>query len=57
MFRANIVDVARESLVIEITGTRYKIEGFFNMIEPYGILEFVRSGDTGLQRGAQVLSF
>jgi len=28
MFRANIVDVARESLVIEITGTRYKIEGF-----------------------------
>ncbi|MGV8904970.1 MAG: acetolactate synthase small subunit [Acetobacterium sp.] len=56
MFRANIVDVARESLVIEITGTRHKIEGFFNMIEPYGILEFVRSGDTGLQRGPKVLT-
>ncbi|MBU4439188.1 MAG: acetolactate synthase small subunit, partial [Firmicutes bacterium] len=39
-----------------ITGTRYKIEGFFEMVEPYGILEFVRSGDTGLQRGAKILS-
>lgn len=57
MFRANIVDVARESLVIEITGTRYKIEGFFEMVEPYGILEFVRSGDTGLQRGGKILSY
>ncbi|MCG2728772.1 MAG: hypothetical protein L6276_00555 [Acetobacterium sp.] len=26
------------------------------MVEPYGILEFVRSGDTGLQRGAKILS-
>lgn len=51
LFRANVVDVARESLVLEITGTRDKVDAFFNMIEPYGILEFVRSGDTGLQRG------
>lgn len=57
MFRANVVDVARESLVLEITGTRDKIDAFFNMIEPYGILEFIRSGDTGLQRGANVLSY
>lgn len=57
LFRANIVDVARESLILEITGTRDKIEAFFNMIEPYGILEFIRSGDTGLQRGAKTLSF
>lgn len=53
MFRANIVDVARESLIIEITGTRDKVDAFFNMVEPYGIIEFVRSGDTGLQRGKQ----
>lgn len=57
LFRANIVDVARESLILEITGTRDKIDAFFNMIEPYGILEFIRSGDTGLQRGSKVLSF
>lgn len=57
LFRANIVDVARESLILEITGTRDKIEAFFNMIEPYGILEFIRSGDTGLQRGAKLLKY
>lgn len=51
LFRAKVVDVSRESLVLEITGTRDKVDAFFNMIEPYGILEFVRSGDTGLQRG------
>ncbi|MEG0309965.1 MAG: acetolactate synthase small subunit, partial [Eubacterium sp.] len=55
LFRANVVDVARESLVLEVTGTRYKVDAFFNMIEPYGILEFVRSGDTGLQRGNKML--
>ncbi len=55
LFRANVVDVARESLVLEITGTRDKVDAFFNMIEPYGILEFVRSGDTGLQRGYRMI--
>ncbi len=51
MFRGKVVDVARESLIIEITGTRDKVSAIFDMLEPYGILEFVRSGDTGLQRG------
>ncbi len=51
LFRAKVVDVSRESLVLEITGTRDKVNAFFNMIEPFGIIEFVRSGDTGLQRG------
>ena len=55
LFRANVVDVARESLVLEITGTRNKVDAFFNMIEPYGILEFVRAGDTGLQRGHRMI--
>jgi len=56
LFRANVVDVARNSLVLEITGTRDKVDAFINMITPFGILEFVRSGDTGLQRGSKVLS-
>lgn len=51
MFRGKVVDVARESLIIEVTGTRDKVSAIFDMMEPYGILEFVRSGDTGLQRG------
>ena len=56
LFRANVVDVSRNSLVLEITGTRDKVDAFINMIAPFGILEFVRSGDTGLQRGSKVLS-
>ncbi|MEG0379199.1 MAG: hypothetical protein RR614_12040 [Eubacterium sp.] len=41
--------------MLEITGTRDKVSAFFGMIEPYGILEFVRSGDTGLQRGNRMI--
>ncbi len=51
LFRANVVDVAPESLVLEIVGPGSKIEAFFDMIKPFGIIEFVRSGVTGLQRG------
>ncbi len=55
LFRANVVDVGRESLIFEITGIYSKVEAFFRMMEPYGILEFVRSGATGLQRGKHLL--
>ncbi|HAE61397.1 MAG TPA: acetolactate synthase small subunit [Eubacteriaceae bacterium] len=55
IFRANIVDVAHESLILELTGDAGKIEAFTNLMEPFGILEFIRSGATGLQRGERVL--
>lgn len=55
IFRANIIDVAPESLVIEMTGDQEKIEAFINLIEPYGIMEFTRTGLTGLQRGNDVM--
>lgn len=51
LFRANVVDVARESLIVEITGSREKTDAFTRMIKPYGILELVRSGESGLTRG------
>ena len=51
LFRANVVDVSKNSLVLEVTGNRDKVDAFLEMIEPFGILEFVRSGETGLQRG------
>ena len=53
LFRAHVIDVSKESLILQITGTPSKIKAFMNMIEPYGIIEFVRSGVTGLQRGHQ----
>jgi len=55
LFRASVVDVAKESLVLEITGTLSKVDAFLDMIEPYGIMEFVRSGVTGLQRGKHMI--
>lgn len=51
IFRANIVDVATETLTIEITGEQTKIEAFKSLIEDFGIKEIVRTGMTGLCRG------
>ena len=56
LFRASVVDVAKESLVLEVTGSMSKVDAFINMIQPYGILEFVRSGVTGLQRGKNMIA-
>ncbi|WP_303863219.1 acetolactate synthase small subunit [Alkalibaculum bacchi] len=56
IFRAQIVDVARNSLILQITGDEEKVKAFIDMVEPFGILEFIRSGATGLQRGDKVLS-
>ena len=55
IFRANIVDVAKEGLILELTGDGSKIVAFMELMEPFGILEFIRSGATGLQRGSLVL--
>lgn len=57
LYRAKIVDVAPDSLILEIVGPRSKVEAFFEMIKPFGILEFVRSGETGLQRGKNAMTF
>ena len=51
VFRANIVDVATDSLMIEITGTPSKIEAFIRLLDGFEILELVRTGLTGLSRG------
>lgn len=53
IFRANIIDVAKESLVIELTGNQSKLEAFVSMmeLEGYEILELARTGLTGLSRG------
>lgn len=52
VFRARIVDVANESLTIEITGDEEKIDGFVDVLRPYGILEMVRTGIVSMLRGA-----
>lgn len=52
VFRAKIVDVSPESLIIEITGTEDKIDAIFEMLRPYGIKEIVRTGRVAMARGA-----
>lgn len=56
VFRARVVDVDEESLVIEVTGTPEKISKFEVMIRPYGILEMVRAGTVSMARGHDKLS-
>ncbi|MEE1195778.1 MAG: acetolactate synthase small subunit [Lachnospiraceae bacterium] len=52
IFRAKIIDVAKESLIIELTGEISKIEAFLEMLDGYEIAELARTGMTGLSRGS-----
>ena len=51
IFRAKIVDVSRESMLIELTGNQSKTEAFIDLLSDYEILELARTGITGLSRG------
>ena len=51
VFRAKVVDVAKESVMIEITGNISKIEAFITLLDGFTIEEMVRTGLTGLTRG------
>jgi acetolactate synthase-1/3 small subunit len=56
IFRANVIDVAPGSLVIEVSGTSEKISALEELLRPYGILELARTGRIALGRGAGALS-
>jgi acetolactate synthase-1/3 small subunit len=51
IFRAKIVDVARRTITIEITGSADKIEAFERMVRPHGLVEMVRTGEIAIARG------
>lgn len=57
IFRAKIVDVATDSLIIELTGNQAKLQAFVNLIEGYEILELARTGITALSRGSDDIRF
>lgn len=52
IFRSKIVDVAKDSLIIEITGNQEKISAFIGLLDGFEILQLARTGITGLSRGA-----
>lgn len=55
IYKARIVDVGLESVIIEITGSENKIGSLLRLLEPYGILEYVKTGITALDRGSSVM--
>jgi acetolactate synthase-1/3 small subunit len=51
IFRANIVDVSQENVVIELTGQQSKIDGIIEVLSEYEIIEIARTGAIALSRG------
>ncbi|MBR21660.1 MAG: acetolactate synthase small subunit [Leifsonia sp.] len=56
LFRARVVDVATDSLVIEVTGDTPKVEAFLRVLDPYGIKEIAQSGLLAIGRGSKSIS-
>lgn len=51
VFRARVVDVATDSLMIEVTGTDDKIDGLLEILRPFGLVEVARTGQLAMTRG------
>ena len=56
LFRASVVDVSTESLVIEATGNPEKLKALLSVLEPFGIREIVQSGTLAVGRGSRSMS-
>lgn len=56
IFRARVVDVAPDAVVIEVTGTPDKLRAFLEVMETFGIRELISSGQVALNRGAKTLA-
>ncbi|RSK28058.1 acetolactate synthase small subunit [Bacillus sp. HMF5848] len=52
-FRASIIDVSKDSLVIQVTGQSDKVEALIELLKPYGIREIARTGTIAFTRGSQ----
>lgn len=51
IFRAKIVDVSKDSMIIEVTGDSVKIDGFIELLDEFEIMEIVRTGTSAIKRG------
>lgn len=52
LFRAKVVDVSTDRLMIELSGTEEKLEAFVELLKPYGIIELARTGVIAMPRGS-----
>jgi acetolactate synthase-1/3 small subunit len=53
LFRGRVVDVARQSVIVELSGPEEKVEAFIDLVRPYGISELARTGVIAMKRGKQ----
>jgi acetolactate synthase I/III small subunit len=51
IFRAQVVDVTKRSVVVEVTGTYDKVEAFERLVRPFGLIEMARTGEIAISRG------
>ena len=56
LFRASVVDVSTDSLIVEATGTADKLNALLSVLEPFGIREIVQSGTLAIGRGSKSMS-
>ncbi len=56
-FRAKIIDVCKEALIVELTGNQDKIDTFIGLLDNYEILELARTGIAGLGRGIENVTY
>jgi acetolactate synthase-1/3 small subunit len=56
LFRAKVVDVSHDAVVIEATGNGDKLEALLNVLEPFGVKELVHSGMVAVGRGARSIT-
>jgi len=54
LFRGRVVDVAKESITVELAGTEDKLEAFIDLMQPYGIEALARTGVIAMPRGTQL---
>ncbi|HEX2557063.1 MAG TPA: acetolactate synthase small subunit [Nitrososphaera sp.] len=54
IFRGNILDIGKENITVEVTGTPDKIDAFKNLVEHYGIAQLARTGVLALPRGVEI---
>ncbi len=57
IFRGKVVDVTRDSMVIELTGNQDKLSAFLDLVSGFEILELARTGITGLTRGSSDVTY
>jgi acetolactate synthase-1/3 small subunit len=55
VFRARVVDVSPESLIVEVSGEVDKIDGLLEVLRPFGVQEMARTGRVAMTRGSDLL--